>query len=206
MVKFFAFLGCVFTVTACTIASSVYPASVGMTPAYDVHSDNRVAGTWALYVYAGRHDVQSDVLGRACSAHEYPLDMASAFSPSAVAAIKQAVESVQIVDSPLSSVALNGTGYAGQIILKSENLRSKVGSVFFAMGGYVEMTVSMTVDGRDGRLFSTTIVGEGEARASESCPAAARAVGKAAERALQSVLTTIVERISTSPRMRDYVF
>lgn len=205
--KLLALIGCLFAVAACT-----FNASVGVTPAYDVYSnhDTKVPGTWVLYVDVDRLREQSDVVGIGCSAHNYPLDMAAAFSPSAVATIGNLVESVQLVDSPLSSATLERSGYAGQIILKSEELSADLTVIpgFWSaeIEGDVEMAVSMIVDGRNGRLLGTTVTGDDEARVSGGCPAGGEAVGRAAEGALRRTLTTIGERLSNSPRVRDYVF
>lgn len=204
--KFFALIGCLLAVAACT-----YNASVGITPAYDVYSnhDTKVPGTWALYVDVDRLRTQSGVVGvLSCTANKYPLDMAAVFSPSAEATIGNLVESVQLVDSPLSAATLETSGYAGQIILKSEELSANFTANAFStkVEGDVEMAVSMIVDGRNGRLLGTTVTGDGEARVSGGCSAGGEAVGRAAEGALRRTLTTIGERLSNSPRVRDYVF
>lgn len=206
-VKLFALIGCIAVLAACT-----YTATVGVTPAYDVYSNHetKVPGTWALFVDVDRLRERSDVVGIGCSAHKYPLDVADAFRPSAAATIGNLVQSVQLVDSPLSATSLEEAGYAGQIVLKSEELSADLTVIpgFWSaeIEGDVEMAVSMIVDGRDGRLLGTTVTGEDEVRVRGGCPAGGQAIGKAAEGAIRRTLATIGERLSNSPRVRGYAF
>ena len=195
---------------AVALAGCTYNATVGVTPALSVYSshEGKINGRWALAIDVDRLADPGDVAGVGCSAHNYPIDMKSAFRASAVATIENLVEDVQLIDRPLPVATLADNGYAGQVILKSEELEAELQAIpgFWSgqIEGEVELTVSVIVDGRDGRLLGTSVQEDGEVRIGGGCGDGGEALGKAGEESLKRTLTVIGERLSNSRRIREY--
>ena len=147
-----------------------------------------------------------------CGTQKYPIDMRAAFGASALATMEKLVEDVQLVDRPAPLSTLAHNGYAGQIILKSEKLDTQLRLISSlasdSIEGALELTVSMIVDGRNGRLLVTLVQEEGKAHVqggfNGGCGKGGEAIGEAAEESLKRTLTVIGERLSNSPRIRDY--
>ena len=207
-------------VALCALAGCTYNAVVDVSPALGVYSnhDTKLQGRWALFVDSDRLDDAGEVVGIGCSAHNYPLEMESQFRASTVATIENLVDAVQLVDSPLNGAALASGGYAGQISIKTEDLDASfqaisgfwsvqsigAGSYVLGLEGEVELTVSMLVDGHEGRLLGTTVSEDGKSRFSGDCSKGGQAVGKAAEESLERTLNVVGERLVNSRRVREY--
>ncbi|MDB5437060.1 MAG: hypothetical protein JWR47_3317, partial [Phenylobacterium sp.] len=170
--------------------------------------DDKLPGSYALYVDSELFSQTVRPTGYNCAAHTFPLDMRDTFKQSVVKTIQQLVEEVEVVQTPLSGEALARSGKRGQIIVRADGLTARVqfipGFWRASSEGNVELTANMSVDGANGRILGTTAEGAGTAQgeAGLMCGGGANAVATAAEKATKQLLGQLGERLSNSPRMR----
>lgn len=189
-----------------------YQAGVSVSPAYDVYSsyDDKISGNWAVYVNSDEFDLQNiKFRGLTCSAHSYPLDVASSFTPSVVKTIENVFENVELLDQPITASDLQRDGLDGLIIVRAEELDADLDVIagFWTSDAEadVELTVSVLAEGEKGRLFGTTVSEDGDFTAEMGgfCEGGSDALGQAAENALEKVLERLAERVANSPRLRN---
>jgi hypothetical protein len=135
------------------------------------------------------------------------LDIGETFRLSATKTIEQLVESVQVVDAPVSASSLAERGLAGMIIIQPDTLVARIQFIEGFWSGTadstVEISASISVDGKEGRLLGTSASGDGNAQQQAStCGDGAAALGLATEKALKELLGQLGERLSNSSRMR----
>ena len=196
-----------------TLAGCAHQSVVDVAPAYNIASSysQPIPGRWALYVDA--NDLEGKDLhmkGFECGAHRFPIAAGSAFAQSSLRTLKNVVQSIEMVDRPLSQASLKTQGFAGQILLKGEELDGDLVVItgFWSnkIEAEVDMAVSVRVEGQSGRLLGTTVSGDDESihGAGAFCGGGAKAVADAGEGALKQIMINIAESISNAPRIREY--
>jgi hypothetical protein len=191
-------------------AGCSYKAVPAGNPPSDVYSsyEEPVPGHFTLLVDDEAMLGTFQVPGYTCSLYSYPLDARTAFSDAVTRTVERVVESADPAPSAglnEESVALGGRGV---IRVKGEgldvDLRVASGFLSGQMEAQVAMTASVQVDGPEGRLFGSTVSGEGRERAGTglACAGGAVAVREAAEKALETLSRQLAEGISNAPRLR----
>lgn len=199
------------TLATLVLTGCAYQSSVQVAPAFDVYSsyEDIIPGDWYVSVNADEFG-QSDVRfsGFSCSAHTYPLDISQTFTQSALRTIDNIVENVTLVDNPVPQEQIERSGYAGQILLRGEeidaDLRYHPGFWSSDAEAEVDITLTVLVNGQNGRLLGTTVSGDAENthNAGSFCGGGADALGEAAQEAVRNALQRVAEAISNSPRIR----
>ena len=197
-------------------AACSYEANVPVRPATDIHSsyDNPVAGRFALHINASTLRRTITPTGMICAAYDYSFDGREAFRESVIATFERVAGSVEVVDTPLTQAELAAREMAGMIQVSAEAMDvALLGIEGVWTGGLlmtddiqasVELAVDLTVDGRDGRAFDTTIRADevGFADGGSACDGGAGAISRAMGNAMQELMETMGERFSNSPRVR----
>jgi hypothetical protein len=195
---------------ALLLAGCAYNAPVGAAPNLNVYSsyEEKLPGRYALFVDGEAYSQTVHATGYQCSAHTFPLDMKEAFRQSVIQTMRQVVEDVEIVQSPLPADALVRGGLKGQIIVRADSLTARIqfipGFWSSTTDSNVDLTANMSVDGPNGRLLGTSAEGTGHAQgeAGAFCGGGATAIADASEKATKQMLGQLGERLSNSPRLR----
>lgn len=190
----------------CTYQSAVSPA-----PSYDVYSgyDDKVPGAWALSVTGQENLVgEADMVSYACSAHNYPFNYAGPFTESTISTLGNLVADLQLMESEPTYSSLSNQGLSSIIRVNAEKASTELEiNTGFWTGkprSEVRITSSITVEGEPGRLMGTTVSGTGTSRISGNCAKGAEVIKHAAQDALEDLMRNMGERLSNSPRVREY--
>lgn len=195
---------------ALVITGCAYNAPVAVAPNLNVYSSysEKLQGRYALVVESEAYNQTVRPTGYQCSAHTFPLDMQEAFRQSVIQTMRQVVDDVEVVQSPLSSDALARGGLKGQIIVRADSMTARIqfipGFWNVSTDSNVDLTANMSVDGPTGRLLGTSAEGTGHAQgaAGAFCGGGANAIAEASEKATKQLLGQLGERLSNSPRLR----
>lgn len=183
------------------------PVAVGAFNVYSSYSE-KLPGKYLLLIEVASLDQTVRPTGLECSAHSYPLALSASFKSAAVQTLGNLVESVELVDAPVGGGELASHGARGMIIIRGEQLISRLRAVpglwTSTIESDVEIVASVIVDGKSGRLMGSTISGSGRAEqnAGGACEGGAGSLGEAATGAMRQSLTKIGEAISNSERVR----
>lgn len=183
------------------------PMSVG---AYNVYSSygEKLPGKYLLFVDATALSREIKPVDINCIAHKYPVDMRAGFSGSVHKTFETLVEQIEVVEQPVSRDELGPRGARGMILVKGEALdgRLRVVPGFWtaSVESAVEMSASITVDGKDGRLLGSTVAGEGNAQGNVGsfCDGGAKALTESAEKSLKQTVGRLGEALTNSERVR----
>lgn len=196
---------------AVLLVGCAYNATAPVTPAYDVFSnyEEPVPGNFALHVNGD--DVVGDfrVRGFVCSAHSFPFDGRDTFELSVQQTLENLIENIEIVDRPLTRSELHERQMSGQISVEARDfdveLRTIQGFWSVDMDAEAQLAATVTVDSPQGRVFGTTVAGDGDdvGHAGIACEGGATAISLAAGAAFEDVLQRLGERLSNSDRVRD---
>ncbi len=198
------------TLCGASLSACAYQAPVAVTPNLNVYSsyEDKLPGTYVLYVSSEGFNQTIKPTGYQCAAHSFPLDMGNTFKASVVKTMQQLVENLEIVDSPISVEELMRTGKKGMIVVRADNIDARIqfvpGFVTGTAISQVELSANMTVDSKVGRILGTTADGNGNAQSDSGafCGGGANAVADAADKAMKQLLGQLGERLSNSPRLR----
>lgn len=193
------------------LAGCSYGAKTSVSPSYNVASnyEREVRGNFAVHVMADEMQQDVSVSGFTCSAHDYPLDMRTAFRTSVVKTAQQVVENAQLVDEPLSYQDLKARDFDGLIRVEGRNLDTEltVDEGFFSsdMEAEVQLVAQLIVETEEGRALGTTVSAERDNRtgAGAACEGGSDAISGAAEEAMQALMRRVGEEISNSRRLRE---
>jgi hypothetical protein len=198
--------------SATLLAGCTYVAPVDVTPTMDVVNSygSKLPGSYLLYVNGDQFAQSVVATGYGCSAHDYPLDAGPAFRTSADQTVQQLVDAVQVVDQPVPASELAASDKVGMISVEAQSLQARFvvlrGLASATVDANVDMTATVTVDGRNGRLFGTTVEGSGNAQSDAGlmCGGAATALGEATQKAMDKLLAELGDRVSNSERLRNF--
>ena len=193
-------------VTACT-----YSATPTVSPAFDVYSNyaDVLPGRFALHVDSNAFEDTFKFDGFSCSAHKFPVDAREAFTTSVLKTFENLVETVELVQEPLSNAALTEGGYRAQLSVRSEDMDARLilvaGFWSASVSADVELVASITADSAEGRLLGTTVEGDddGEANAGAACGGGAEALSLATSGAIKKLVRALGERLTNARRLRE---
>lgn len=203
--KKLAVIFCVLGLTACTY--KVNPTAV---PSYDLvtaYSDP-VPGLWLLYIDASalQRPIKPD--GYACAVHSYPIEMAEPFRSSMRQTLKGVMAQIEEVQSPPTLADVAARKAKGFVIVRGEEVRARIemkpGFFMNSMYGDATVVASVTVDGKEGRMYGRTFQGDasGAADAGFACEGGAKGLAEAASKATGRLAREIGEGLSNEPRLR----
>ncbi|MCB9948226.1 MAG: hypothetical protein H6842_10410 [Rhodospirillaceae bacterium] len=192
-------------------AACSYDAHIPSRPATDIYSSYAapIPGKFALFVDGDEMRRTINPSGSRCSAHDYPVDGRSAFRTAVLGTIERVVESVEVVDSPLTRDELAAHGIAGMIRVEAEEMDAYLvvvgGSWWSDFEVELWIEASLVVEGREGRVFGTTVRvdQDGTAPGGGACGGGAEAISQAASRAMEELLEKLAERLSNSTEVRE---
>ena len=181
------------------------PARVSAFNVYSSYSD-KLPGKFYLFVDAKGLDrtVKSSELG--CSAHTYPIEISQTFLDSAHQSIGSLVELLEVVNSPKKPEELSAS--EAQIIISGQrtDARLRMLEQFWtsSIETDVEITASVVVDGKKGRLHGSTVYGRGTANtdAGIACEGGSDSFSQSASDAMRQTITRIGEALVNSDRIR----
>ncbi len=187
-----------------------YNAPIDVAPAYDVYSnyDDKLEGHYALYVDAEEMVQRAKVKGFACSAHSFPVDGEAQFETSVLRTFENLVESVEVVDRPLSQEALVSGGYKAQLIVEVRDVDIDLvvipGFWSSEIEADVEIAASVEAINYEGKLLGSTIEGDGDAIAGAgmACEGGTKAIGEAMSEAMRETMERLGERLTNARKMR----
>ena len=195
----------VFLVSGCAYQATVRPQS----NAGDYLSFGAVPGAWALHVGGYEHlRGEANLTTFACGAHTYPFNYALAFRDSVWATLERRVGSLELARSADRGTLENGE-HDGLIIVHATAASATLafqGGMFGTpkANGHASLSVSITVEGRDGRILSTTVTGAGTANGAGACPIGRDVIRIAAETALSNLLQEAGATFSNHPYITAY--
>jgi hypothetical protein len=194
-----------------SLGACAYQAQTVSSPARNVVTSytNKVPGKWLLYVEADRLNTTARPEDVSCSAHSFPLDFSQGFPASVRDTLPNVLERVEEVPEPVASDRLKASGARGIVIVRGEQLSSRLRAVpgFWSANivTEVDMAVSVTVEGPNGRMFGKTFDGrgKGDRPSGAFCSGGSESLKVAAEDAQREVLRRIAEEVANSDRVRS---
>lgn len=197
-------------VLAVMLAGCQYKAEPASVPAFNIYSNygDKVPGLWLLYVEAGllNKSVKPDDIN--CAAHTFPLAISEPFASAARQTLANVVTNLEVVASPVSADGLKARNARGMIVVRGENVLTRMrvvpGAWSATVDADVEIVASITADGPKGRLLGTTVSGLGRASgdAGVFCEGGGKALANGAAQGMQQALTRIGEAMANSERVR----
>jgi hypothetical protein len=197
-------------VAALALGGCAYSAEPSAAPEFAVYSNYAeiLPGRYLLYVSDNdtATEVRSDTYE--CSAHRFPLNLATSFRGSVVGTFNNLIDEVQLVDAPVPAADLAAQGARGMIIVRLEDVdtdvRYRIG--FWANEARVEteLTASITVDGPEGRLLGRTVEADDEAQGSAgfACEGTAEVLAESAQGAMENLMGRLGEALANAERLR----
>jgi len=193
------------------LGACAYQAQTVSSPARNVVTaySNKVPGKWLLYVEADRLNTTVRPEDINCSAHSFPLDFTQGFPASVRDTLPNVLERVEDVSDPVPADRLKAAGARGVIVIRGEQLQSRLRVVpgFWSanISTEVEMAVSVAVDGPNGRVFGKTFDGRGrgDRPSGAFCSGGSESLKVAAEEAQREVLRRIAEELANADRVRS---
>lgn len=197
-------------IAAATLNGCAYKAQPSAVAAYDVYSSygEKLPGKYLLYVDASALNKKVVPTGMSCAAHNYPVMGAEPFKTAVTKTLTNVVAQIEVVNSPVPANGLKQRGAKGMIVVKGQDMISRLrmveGFVSSTAEADIEIVASVSVDGQNGRLFGTTVSGNGRAESSAGimCEGGSDAVAQAATQAGKQTLTKLAEELSNSERLR----
>lgn len=195
---------------ALVLGGCAYSAEPSAAPEFAVYSNYAevLPGRYLLYVSDSgtATEVRSDTYE--CAAHRFPLDLRTSFRGSVVGTFGNLIEEVQMVDAPVTAGDLAAQGAQGMVIVRLEDVDT---DVLYRMGLWssearveTELTASITVDGRNGRLLGRTVEADDEAQGSAgfACEGTADVLAESAAGAMENLMGRLGETLANAERLR----
>lgn len=197
-------------VSGVTLSGCAYKAQPTPVAAYDVYSSygEKLSGKYLLYVDASALNKKVKPTGMTCAAHNYPVMGEEPFKVAVTKTLTNVVSQLEVVNSPVPAGGLKERGAKAMIVVKGQDmitrLRMVEGFVSATAEADFEIVASVSVDGQNGRLFGSTVSGNGRAESSAGvmCEGGSDAVAQAATQAGKQTLTKLAEELSNSERLR----
>ncbi|WP_417454582.1 hypothetical protein [Kiloniella sp.] len=195
------------------LAACSYQATTSVSPAYNVYSsyENKIPGSYALYVDSDEMKGTYKVRGFTCSAHKFPIDAQKSFEISVFKTTQDLFENIELVDKPLSKGQLASLNYDGIVIIEAEDLDVKISVIQGFWSGEIEAEVeiaaSIIVNSQEERILGTTVTAEKDSLhpAGTACSGGANALGEATNESLEETMKRIGEKLTNSKKLRNVV-
>src|ERR1700722_14650722 len=163
---FVSVAGCAI-IGALTLTACAYKATPLDAPSYNVVTSfsNKVPGKWLLAVDGTALNQTIKPSGYACSAHSFPLELSDAFRSSVLETLKNVFENIEEIPAPIPGDQAPKRGASGIVVVHGEEVRGRldVQPGFWQANMKTEVIIvsSTYVDGASGRMFGTTVEGQG---------------------------------------------
>jgi hypothetical protein len=198
-------------IAAVFLSGCAYKADPIAAPSYNVVTsfNEKVPGKWLLAIEAEPLNQTIKPSGMACAAHNFPLELSEAYKNSVLQTLKNVFEHVESLPSPVSGQEANRRGARGIIVVRGEEVRGRLdvqpGFWTANMKTQVLIVASTFVDGPGGRVFGTTVEGQGiaDAEAGMMCEGGAKSLVDASTIAMRDNIRKIAEALGNSDRVRS---
>lgn len=195
---------------ATCLAGCAYKAEPIAAPSYNVVTsfNEKIAGKWLLAVEAVPLNQTVKPSGMACAAHNFPLELSEAYKTSISQTLKNVFEQVENIPSPISGQEASRRGAKGMIVVRGEEVRGRLdvqpGFWTANMKTQVLIVASTFVDGANGRVFGTTVEGQGiaDAEAGMMCEGGGKSLTDASAIAMKDNIRKVAEALGNSERVR----
>jgi len=187
--------------TGCAHKSMV--SSVEATNIYSSY-DDKIQGSFVYVVddtSVSKLQVANTVQGFQCSAHKFPIDATSAFKASFPKFLDNIFETIQPANSAdgkdLSTVVFRSERF-------QPSLRFIAGFMSADASATVEMAMSASVTGKNGKIFST-MVDTSRTKMGDAggfCEGGSLVLADATRDAMKDVLEKMGERLTNAPKLR----
>jgi len=192
------------------LVGCAYMAEPVAVESYDIATSygSKLHGKYLLYVDGARLDTTVKPADMSCAAHTYPLVLSQPLADGMTGAFSSLVDELQVVTAPVASADLKAQGARGMITIQAQDvqasLRALPGYWSSGMDTSVQVIMSITVDGRSGRVFGTTVTGDGKGQgdAGFACDGGAKSLSDAGAQALRQAMTNAAEAVANSDRVR----
>ncbi len=180
-------------------------------PSFNVMSSygEQIPGLWLLYIDATALARPIKPSTYVCSAHNYPINASGPFATSVRQTLDNVVDQLEVVPGPVTAAQLNARGARGFIVVRGEEIRARLetkpGFWSASMDASATVIASVTVDGRRGRIYGSTVEGLGNAvsDAGFACEGGGKALGDAVSQGMGDSMRKLGEAISNSERVRN---
>ncbi|KKJ78720.1 hypothetical protein WH95_01170 [Kiloniella litopenaei] len=195
-----------FVLTACS-----YQATTSVSPAYNVYSsyEDKIPGSFALYVDSDEMKGTYKVRGFTCSAHKFPIDAQKSFEISVLKTTQDLFENIELVTKPLSKEQLASLNYDAIVIVEAEDIDVKISVIQGFWSGEIEAEVeivaSVIVDSKNERILGATVTAEKDSLhpAGAACSGGANALGEATNESLEETMKRLGEKLTNSKKLRN---
>ena len=146
--------------------------------------------------------------GHACSFHSFPLELNDAFRSSALETLRNVFEQIEEIPTPIPGDQAPKRGARGMVVVHGQEVRGRldVQPGFWQANMKTEVVIvsSVYVDGPSGRIFGTTVEGQGiaDAEAGIMCDGGAKSLVDASSIAMRDTVRKLAEAIGNSERLR----
>jgi hypothetical protein len=195
---------------AICLGGCAYKAEPISAPSYNVVTsfNEKIAGKWLLSVEATPLNQTIKPSGMACAAHNFPLELSEAYKTSVSQTLKNVFEQIENIPTPISGQEANRRGARGVIVVRGEEVRGRLdvqpGFWTANMKTQVLIVASTFVDGPSGRVFGTTVEGQGiaDAEAGMMCEGGGKSLTDASAVAMRDNVRKVAEALGNSERVR----
>lgn len=183
------------------------PIAVGSYNVYSSYS-NKLPGKYFLFVDATLMDRTIKPADFNCSAHSFPIQLSGSFGESVRQTLSNLVGEIELVTTPVDRTELLKRGAKGMIVVRGESMDARLRAIpglwTVTIETDVEITASITVDGRNGRLLGSTVSGTGhsDGDAGAFCGGGSEVLTESAGKAVEQTLARLGETFVNSERVR----
>jgi hypothetical protein len=197
--------------SALTLAGCAYKAAPLDAPSYNVVTSfsEKVHGKWLLAVDAEALNQVVKPSTFACAAHTFPLQLSAVYVTSVSETLRNVFDQIEPVPAPIPGDQATKRGAKGIIVVHGEEVRPRLdiqpGFWSANMKTQVVVVASVYVDGPKGRIFGTTVEGQGtaDAEAGMMCEGGAKSLTDASSTAIRDSVRKIAEGLGNSDRVRS---
>lgn len=146
--------------------------------------------------------------GYACSAHTFPLELSDAFRTSVAQTLRNVFEQIEEIPTPIPGDQAPRRGARGIVVVRGQEVRGRLdvrpGFWQANMKTDVVIVASTYVDGASGRIFGTSVEGQGvaDSEAGLMCDGGAKSLVAASSVAMRDTVRKLAESLGNSERLR----
>lgn len=195
---------------ATVLGGCAYKADPISAPSYNVVTSfsQKIPGKWLLAVDGEALNQNVKPSGYACAAHNFPIELSSAFQSSVSQTLTNVFEQLEVVPVPVPGDQVRGRGARGIVVVRGQEIRPRLdvqpGFWSANMRTQVMIVASAYVDGPNGRIFGSTLEGQGvsDGEAGLACSGGAKSLTDSAATATRDLVRKIAEALGNSDRVR----
>ena len=196
---------------AAVVAGCAYKAAPVDAPSYSVVTSfsEKIHGKWLLAVTADALNQNVKPTTFACAAHTFPLQLSNAYVSSVAETLRNVFDQIEQIPAPIPGDQARNRGAKGIIVVRGEEVRPRLdvqpGFWTANMKTQVLVVASVYVDGPKGRVFGSTVEGQGiaDAEAGMMCEGGAKSLNEASSTAIRDSVRKLAEALGNSERVRS---